>query len=175
MTTKHAKNAKFRTKNSIQILHCLPDLRGEEVLRRMLNVVGRFARAVKTLKHSSTKFIIIDFRILRGLRVLRGAVYSALSRYNLRALHSNTPLRHHSSLYLSIYIEQRRRMYLPINCFQLRSLASCAALWGGAGGFEERRMGERYKLALPVQLNDGTGIIRDICTSGIKMVHPEHF
>jgi hypothetical protein len=27
---------------------------------------------------------------------------------------------------------------------------------GGAGGFEERRIGERYKLALPVQLNDGT-------------------
>jgi len=26
-----------------------------------------------------------------------------------------------------------------------------------------------------MQLNDGTGIIRDISTSGIKMVHPEHF
>jgi Tfp pilus assembly protein PilZ len=37
----------------------------------------------------------------------------------------------------------------------------------GAGGFEERRRGERYKLALAVQLNDGTGIIRDISTSGI--------
>ena len=38
---------------------------------------------------------------------------------------------------------------------------------GGAGGFEERRKGERYKLSLPVQLNDGTGITRDISTSGI--------
>ncbi len=27
---------------------------------------------------------------------------------------------------------------------------------GGAGGFEERRKGERFKLALPMQLNDGT-------------------
>ena len=38
---------------------------------------------------------------------------------------------------------------------------------GGAGGFEERRMGERFKLALPLQLNDGTGMTRDISTSGI--------
>jgi hypothetical protein len=38
---------------------------------------------------------------------------------------------------------------------------------GGAGGFEERRIGERYKLALPVQLNDGTGTTCDISTSGI--------
>jgi hypothetical protein len=38
---------------------------------------------------------------------------------------------------------------------------------GGAGGFEERRRGERYKLALPVQLNDGTGTTCDISTSGI--------
>ena len=38
---------------------------------------------------------------------------------------------------------------------------------GGAGGFEERRKGERYKLALPVQLKDGTGITCDISTSGI--------
>jgi hypothetical protein len=37
----------------------------------------------------------------------------------------------------------------------------------GAGGFEERRLGERYKLALPVQLKNGTGITRDISTSGI--------
>jgi Tfp pilus assembly protein PilZ len=28
-------------------------------------------------------------------------------------------------------------------------------------------MGERYKLALPVQLNDGVGTTRDISTSGI--------
>jgi hypothetical protein len=38
---------------------------------------------------------------------------------------------------------------------------------GGAGGFEERRIGERYRLALPVQLNDGIGITCDISTSGI--------
>jgi hypothetical protein len=38
---------------------------------------------------------------------------------------------------------------------------------GGAGGFEERRRGQRFKLALPVQLNDGIGMTRDISTSGI--------
>jgi hypothetical protein len=38
---------------------------------------------------------------------------------------------------------------------------------GGAGGFEERRIGDRYKLALPVQLNDGIGTTCDISTSGI--------
>ncbi len=38
---------------------------------------------------------------------------------------------------------------------------------GGAGGFEERRKGERYKLALPMQLNDGIGTTCDISTSGI--------
>ena len=38
---------------------------------------------------------------------------------------------------------------------------------GGVGGFEERRKGERFKLALRVQLNDGTGITCDISTSGI--------
>ena len=38
---------------------------------------------------------------------------------------------------------------------------------GGAGGFEERRKGERFKLALPVQLSDGIGTTCDISTSGI--------
>jgi len=38
---------------------------------------------------------------------------------------------------------------------------------GGAGGFEERRRGERYKLSLPVQLSDRMGITCDISTSGI--------
>ena len=38
---------------------------------------------------------------------------------------------------------------------------------GGAGGSEERRKGERFKLALPVQLNDGIGTTCDISTSGI--------
>ena len=38
---------------------------------------------------------------------------------------------------------------------------------GGAGGFEERRRGQRFKLALRVQLNDGIGMTRDISTSGI--------
>jgi Tfp pilus assembly protein PilZ len=38
---------------------------------------------------------------------------------------------------------------------------------GGAGGVEERREGERLKLALPVQLKNGAGMTRDISTSGI--------
>ena len=38
---------------------------------------------------------------------------------------------------------------------------------GGAGVSEERRKGERYRLALPVQLNDGIGTTYDISTSGI--------
>ena len=38
---------------------------------------------------------------------------------------------------------------------------------GGVGVFEERRRGERYKLALRVQLKNGTGTTRDISTSGI--------
>ena len=38
---------------------------------------------------------------------------------------------------------------------------------GGAGGFEERRIGEHFKLALPLQLKNGAGITRDISSSGI--------
>jgi hypothetical protein len=38
---------------------------------------------------------------------------------------------------------------------------------GGAGGFEERRRGQRFKLTLGVQLDDGIGMTRDISTSGI--------
>jgi hypothetical protein len=38
---------------------------------------------------------------------------------------------------------------------------------GGVGGFEDRRRGQRFKLALRVQLNDGIGMTRDISTSGI--------
>jgi Tfp pilus assembly protein PilZ len=38
---------------------------------------------------------------------------------------------------------------------------------GGAGGFEERRKGERFKLALRVQLKNGAGMTRNISTSGI--------
>jgi Tfp pilus assembly protein PilZ len=38
---------------------------------------------------------------------------------------------------------------------------------GGAGGFEERRRGERFKLAVAVQLKNGAGVTRDISTSGI--------
>jgi PilZ domain len=38
---------------------------------------------------------------------------------------------------------------------------------GGAGGFEERRIGERFKLALPLEFKNGTGMTRDISTSGI--------
>ncbi len=37
----------------------------------------------------------------------------------------------------------------------------------GAVGFQERRRGERYKLSLAVQLNEGIGTTRDISTSGI--------
>ena len=37
----------------------------------------------------------------------------------------------------------------------------------GQDSFEERRIGERYKLALAVQLNDGIGATCDISTSGI--------
>jgi len=36
-----------------------------------------------------------------------------------------------------------------------------------AGGLEERRIGERYKLSLPVQLKNGIGTTCDISTSGI--------
>jgi PilZ domain-containing protein len=46
---------------------------------------------------------------------------------------------------------------------------------GGGGVFEERRSAERFKLVLPVQLNNGTGTTRDISTSGIsfetKVIH----
>jgi len=38
---------------------------------------------------------------------------------------------------------------------------------GEAGGLEERRIGERYKLSLPVQLKNGIGTTCDISTSGI--------
>ena len=38
---------------------------------------------------------------------------------------------------------------------------------GGVGGFEERRKGERFKLALAVQLKNGIGTTCDISTSGI--------
>jgi Tfp pilus assembly protein PilZ len=38
---------------------------------------------------------------------------------------------------------------------------------GGAGSFEERRREQRFKLAVPLQLKNGTGITRDISTSGI--------
>jgi Tfp pilus assembly protein PilZ len=38
---------------------------------------------------------------------------------------------------------------------------------GGAGGFEERRKGERFKLALPMQLKNGAGMTRNISKSGI--------
>jgi PilZ domain-containing protein len=46
---------------------------------------------------------------------------------------------------------------------------------GGGGVFEERRSAERFKLVLPVHLNNGTGTTRDISTSGIsfetKVIH----
>ena len=58
-------------------------------------------------------------------------------------------------------------MYLPINCFHLGITGIVRRTVGGVGGFEERRKGERFKLALPVQLKNGTGMTRDISTSGI--------
>ena len=58
-------------------------------------------------------------------------------------------------------------MYLPVNCFHPGSLASCVPLWEGLAILRERRKRERYKLALPVQFNDGSGTTRDISTSGI--------
>ena len=51
--------------------------------------------------------------------------------------------------------------------FHLGLLASVRRTVGGVGGFEERRKGERFKLALPVQLNDGIGTTCDISTSGL--------
>jgi len=58
-------------------------------------------------------------------------------------------------------------MYLPFNCFSHGITGTLRPPVGGAGVFEERRRGQRFKLALPVQLNDGIGITRDISTSGI--------
>jgi hypothetical protein len=83
---------------------------------------------------------------------------------------SITPTLHYSSfLYLSIYIEQHGKIYRPFNCFHPGLLASCAALWKGLA-VEERRKGERFKFALPVQLNDGISTTCDISTSGIFAV-----
>src|SRR5947209_19909002 len=83
--------------------------------------------------------------------------------------HSNTPSLHPpvSLPYLSIYIEQHGKMYLPFNCFSHGITGMVRRTVGEASGLEERRIGERYKLALSVQLKDGTGITCDISTSGI--------
>ena len=67
----------------------------------------------------------------------------------------------------SIYIEPHRRMYPPVNYFSPGITGTVRRTVGGAGGFEERRKGERFKLALPVQLNDGIGTTCDISTSGL--------
>ena len=58
-------------------------------------------------------------------------------------------------------------MYLPINCFHLGSLPWYAALWEGLAVLRRDGEGERFKLALPVQLNNGIGTTCDISTSGI--------
>jgi hypothetical protein len=82
--------------------------------------------------------------------------------------HSNTPLLHHSSfLYLSIYIEQHWKNISPIQLLSPGITGILRRTVGGASGFEERRKGERFKLSLPVQLKNGTGITCDISTSGI--------
>ena len=78
--------------------------------------------------------------------------------------HSITPS---TSLSIFRYISKDREKYI------FRSIVFTWDHWhgtptvGGAGGFEERRIGERYKLALPVQLSDGIGTTCDISTSGI--------
>jgi len=86
---------------------------------------------------------------------------NASPRCNLRALqfqHSNTPLLQHSilhSLSFDIYRTAQKNVS-PDQLFSPGITGIVRHTVEGAGGFEERRRGERYKLALPVQLNDGT-------------------
>src|ERR1044071_1519304 len=60
-----------------------------------------------------------------------------------------------------------RKNVSPNQLFSLGITAIVRRTVGGAGVLEERRKGERYKLALPVKLNDGNGTTCDISTSGI--------
>jgi PilZ domain len=81
---------------------------------------------------------------------------------------SNAPLLH-VSLISSIfrYISNSTEKYIAIHLFSPGIAGILRRTVGGAGGFEERRRGQRYKLALPVQLSDGIGITCDVSTSGI--------
>jgi hypothetical protein len=68
--------------------------------------------------------------------------------------HFNTP-----SLQLSLPFDIYRTAWKnisPIHLFSSGITGILRRTVGGASGFEERRTGERYKLALPVQLSDGT-------------------
>jgi len=78
--------------------------------------------------------------------------------------YSNTPTL--QSLSFDIYRTAQKNVS-PIQLFSPGIIGMVRRTVGGAGGFEERRIGERYKLSLPVQLNDGTGTTCDISTSGI--------
>jgi hypothetical protein len=63
--------------------------------------------------------------------------------------HSITPSLQLSTLYLSIYIEQHGKMYLPFNCFHLGSLASCAALWEELGDLRGMKKGDGWEKTGP--------------------------
>jgi hypothetical protein len=82
------------------------------------------------------------------------------------------PMLHYSitptlqSLSFDIYRTARKNIS-PIHLFSPGITGMVRRTVGGAGGFEERRRGERFKLALAVQLNDGNGTTCDISTSGI--------
>jgi hypothetical protein len=81
----------------------------------------------------------------------------------------STPLLQHSILH-SLSFDIYRTTYKNVSSDKLFSSVITGIVRrtvGGAGGFEERRRGERFKLALPVQLNDGIGTTYDISTSGI--------
>jgi hypothetical protein len=83
---------------------------------------------------------------------------------------SITPTLHYSITPLSIFRYIYRKIEKNISPDQLFSPGITGMLRrtvGGVGGFEERRQGKRFKLALRVQLNDGTGTTCDISTSGI--------
>jgi hypothetical protein len=90
----------------------------------------KFVQGEKTVNDSSKEaaefglFLDQELFTLRPQR-LRGAISEPC-----------IPTVHYSItqfLYLSIYIEQHGKMYLPINCFHRGSLASYGALWEEPG------------------------------------------
>jgi len=90
---------------------------------------------------------------------------------SIEALHlSNTPTLHYSitpAFFIFRYISNSTENVSPDQLFSPGITGMLRRTVEGAAGFEERRRGERYKLALPVQLNDGIGTTCDISTSGI--------